>query len=208
LIAAVLDVLQIDRAGVLAVSGGGPAALGFGLRHGQRCKGMVLVSTCADKVMNKIPFSFHLMTILARRPGFGKKLYSKAAGNLRAVAQRSIRAPEILERTIQDAETWPLYSTMMLTTYDRMEQRLTGTKNDIRITRKASYPLEALRVPVLIVHGTMDPLVSFEHSAKMYQRRLPDVELLALEGGEHVAIFTHREQARAKVIPFMKRYFS
>ena len=208
LIAALLDKLGIAKAGVMAVSGGGPSAVQFGLRHSGRCAGLVLVSTCADKVDMPIPFSFKVMKYLARWPWFVHKFRKKAEKDLEAVAKRSIRDPEILARTVNDADTWPLFSTMLLSTFDRMGQRLEGTENDIEITRTATYPLENLDVPVLIVHGTQDPLVPFEVHAKMYEARVPHVELLAVDGGEHVAIFTHRDMVRAKVMAFMQRHFT
>lgn len=208
LIGALLDKLSIAKAGVMAVSGGGPSAVQFGLRHSGRCAGLVLVSTCADKVDMPIPFSFKVMKYLARWPWFVHKFRKKAEKDLEAVAKRSIRDPEILARTVNDADTWPLFSTMLLSTFDRMGQRLEGTENDIEITRTATYPLENLDVPVLIVHGTQDPLVPFEVHAKMYEARVPHVELLAVDGGEHVAIFTHRNMVRAKVMAFMQRHFT
>lgn len=208
LIATLLDNLGIARAGVIAVSGGGPSAVQFGLRHSDQCAGLVLVSTCADKVDTHIPFSFKVMKYLARWPWFAKKFRKKAERDLEAVAKRSIRDPEILARTIKDAKTWPIFSTMLLSTFDRMGQRLDGTENDIETIRTATYPLENLDVPVLIVHGTKDQLVQFEVHAKMYESRLPNAELLAVDGGEHVAIFTHRNMVRAKVFEFMQRHFT
>ncbi len=208
LIAALLDTLDIVQAGVMAVSGGGPSAVQFGLRHPARCAGLVLVSTCADKVDTPIPFSFKVMKYLAHWPWFAKKFRKKAEKDLEAVAKRSIRDPEILARTINDSETWPLFSTMLLSTFDRMGQRLDGTENDIEISRNATYPLENLNVPVLIVHGTEDRLVEFTVHAKMYETRVPKAELLAVSGGEHVAIFTHRNMVRAQVIKFMEGHFT
>ena len=61
LIAALLDALNIDKAGVMAVSGGGPSALQFALRHPDRCAGLILASTCAGKIDSPIPFSFKVM---------------------------------------------------------------------------------------------------------------------------------------------------
>jgi pimeloyl-ACP methyl ester carboxylesterase len=208
LIAALLDEMQVDKAGVMAVSGGGPSALQFALRHPARCSGLILVSTCADKVDHRIPFSFKVMKYLARWPFFAKKFRKRAEKDLEVVAQRSIQDPEILTRTINDADIWPLFSTMLLSTFDRMGQRLDGTENDIEISRTTTYPLENLDVPVLVIHGTQDRLVPFAVHATMYETRLPQVELLAVDGGEHVAIFTHRNLVREKVTGFMQRHFT
>ncbi|MCB0125247.1 MAG: alpha/beta hydrolase, partial [Caldilineaceae bacterium] len=98
--------------------------------------------------------------------------------------------------------------TMMLSTYDRMGQRIAGTENDIHITRTASYALEEMRVPVLVVHGTEDPLANYAANAPQYMRRLPNAELLTVAGGEHVAIFTHRAFVRNGVTAFMEQHFS
>jgi pimeloyl-ACP methyl ester carboxylesterase len=207
LVTALLDELGIAGAGVLAVSGGGPSALHFALRHPGRCRGLVLVATCADKVETRIPPSFRVMQFLARWPGFVGMLRRRAEGRLESVAGRSIHEPEILARTIHDAEVWPLFSTLLLSTFDRMGQRLEGTANDIAISRSTTYPLEELVVPVLIVHGTRDRMASFDVHTAMYMKRVRDAQLLVIDGGEHVAIFTHRRMVRERVTGFMRRHF-
>jgi len=207
LIAALLDKLNIDKAGVLAVSGGGPSAVEFGIRHPERCTALVLVATCAHKVETSIPFSFKLMIFLARIPWFVNKFRKKAEQDLAAVAKLSIQDPIILERTINDPDTWPLFSTLLLSTYNKMGQRIIGTDNDIEITQTATYPLENLSIPVLAIHGTKDKLVQYDIHAKMYESRVPNIELLTIEEGEHVAIFTHRIEVRKKVSNFMRHHF-
>lgn len=207
LIAALLDTLGIEKAGVIAVSGGGPSAVQFGLRHADRCSGLILVSTCAGQVNTPIPVSFKVMAFFIRCPWIANHFHKKAEKNVTAAAKRSIGDAEILTRTINDAETWPIFSTMLLSTSDRMRHRLGGTENDIEITRNVTYPLENLSSPVLIVHGTEDRLLPFEAHAKIFKARVPNAELLAVEGGEHVAIFTHRDIVRDKVIKFMKTHF-
>jgi len=191
----------------MAVSGGGPAAVQFALRHSDRCAGLVLVSTCSDRIDGNIPFSFKVMKYLARWSWFADRFRKKAEQDLEAVAGRSIRDPEILACTINDTDTWPLFRTMMLSTFSRMGRRMAGTGNDIEISRRTTYPLEDLNVPVLVVHGTEDRLVPFEKHAKGYESRVANAELLAVEGGEHVAIFTHRGIVRPKVIECMRRHF-
>jgi pimeloyl-ACP methyl ester carboxylesterase len=207
LVAAFLDALELSQAGVMAISGGGPSAVQFGLRHPARCRGLVLVATVATPVQIPIPRSTKLMMVLARWPWFVNRYRRKAEQNLEAAAKRSIRDPAVLARTIQDQETWSLFSTLLLSTFDRMDRRLVGSKNDIEISRTATYPLEKLTVPVLIVHGTADRLAPFEN-ARLYEQSVPNASLLVIEGGEHVAIFTHRKQIRETVSEFMTLHFA
>jgi len=56
------------------------------------------------------------------------------------------------------------------------------------------------------VHGTGDRLVPFTQHAKPLAARVPGAELLAIEGGEHVAIFTHRNEVRARVTRFLREH--
>lgn len=208
LIAALLDKLLIEKIIVFAVSGGGPSALQFGIRHSDRCSGLILVSTFADKYENPIPFAFNIMKFLARFSWFVNQFRKKAEKDLVAIAKKSIRDPEILDKTVNDTETWPLFSTMLLSTYHRMNERIEGTENDIDITRTASYQLEEISVPVLVIHGTEDQLVSFETNTNIYKVRIPNVEILEVDGGEHVSIFTHRDIVKVKLSEFMKQHYN
>jgi pimeloyl-ACP methyl ester carboxylesterase len=90
-----------------------------------------------------------------------------------------------------------------LSTFDGMPARLPGTMNDLHVTRTTDYPLEHIATPVLVVHGTADRLVPFEPHARALATRIPRAELLAIDGGEHVAIFTHREEVRQRVASFL-----
>lgn len=203
LCAALLDELEVRTAVVTAVSGGGPCALHFALRHRDRCRGLVLVSTCGEKVDTPIPFSFKLMSRLIRVPALARRIERKAAENFDQAAKRSIPDPELRARTLADPEAGPLFRELIASTSHRMAERMDGTMNDIAITRTTDHPLEDIAVPTLIVHGTADTMVPFAKHARALSSRIPGAELLAIEGGEHVSIFTHRETVRARVATFL-----
>ena len=72
-------------------------------------------------------------------------------------------------------------------------------------TSTTTYPLEEIDLPVLVVHGTEDSQVPFLQHGQALATRIPGAELLALEGGEHVSIFTHRNEVRGRVTGFLRK---
>jgi pimeloyl-ACP methyl ester carboxylesterase len=206
LYAALLDTLGIERTAVMAVSGGGPSAIHFALRHAQRCWGLVLVSTPAGPVGNRPPLSFAVMKLLAHIPWFAASAQRKTAEHPERVAARSITNPELLARTMQNPDAWRLLQELQNSTMDRMARRLAGTDIDIEVTATRAYPLEDISVPTLVIQGTADPLVPFNGNGKVFAARVPGVALVALEGGGHAAIFSHRDEARAATTGFLRQY--
>jgi pimeloyl-ACP methyl ester carboxylesterase len=203
LYASLLDALQVDRCAVMAVSGGGPSALHFALRHRDRCWGLVLVSTVADRLESGPPLSFTFRKLLLRLPGVAAAARRKVLQDPESAARRSVTNPELFGRLRRDAEAWALLCALQASTTDRMLQRLPGTDNDIKVSLTRSYPLEDIAVPTLVLHGSADPMVPFERHARVFAQRVPGARLLALQGGEHAAIFTHRLEAQAEVRAFL-----
>lgn len=121
-------------------------------------------------------------------------------------ARPSIADPVVRARTVRDPQAGPLLKALLMSTFDRVALRLPGTENDIAVTRATTYPLEQIAVPVLVVHGTGDRLVPFTQHAKSLAARVRGAALLAIEGGEHVAIFTHRNEVRARVTRFLREH--
>lgn len=201
--AALLDALGIEQAAVIAVSGGGQCALQFALRHPDRCWGLVMVSACSAPLTEPLPLRFHLMKVMARIPWLVDGMRKRAARQPEQAVSRSIPDPELRARTLNDPEAGPLLMELQLSTMDRLAQRLPGTENDIKQSRRPfHYPLERITTPALVIHGTADRIAPFAHS-KSLAATLPRAELLALEGGEHVTLFTHLHEIRARVRQFL-----
>ncbi len=206
LLAGLLDAFGVSSAAVMAVSGGGPCALQFALRHPDRCRGLVLVSTCSGPVATRIPVTFRLLMLLARLPWVAAALQRRAAQDPERAASRSIPDPVVRARTLRDPIAGPLFTALLASTADRMALRLPGTANDIRVTRTTRYPLEQIAVPVLVVHGTADRMVPFAEHAQPLATRIPGAEFYAIAGGEHVAIFTHRDEVQRRVSTFLAKH--
>jgi pimeloyl-ACP methyl ester carboxylesterase len=203
LCATLLDALEVPAAAVIAISGGGQCALQFALRHPERCWALVMVSACSAPIDVKLPLRFYLMKWMARIPWLVAAMRKKAAANPAEVARRSIADAALLKRTLDDPEAGPLLLALQLSTLDRMAQRLPGTENDIRQSRMPfDYPLERISAPTLVVHGAADEAVPFAQ-AQSLARRVPFVEALFVEGGEHVSLFTHLHEVRSRVAPFL-----
>ena len=183
LYAAALDALGVGTVAVMAVSGGGPSAIEFALLHRERCRALVLVSTCSGRISTRIPLSFHLTKRLMRWRWFGAALRRKAERDPRRAAGRSILDPEVRDRTLRDPVASALLAELVSSTLDRPALRLAGTENDIAVTRSTEYALERVEVPVLVVHGTADRVVPFDPHGKGLAERIPEAELLAIPGG-------------------------
>lgn len=199
-----IDLLEIKHVIVFAISGGGPSAIHFALRHRDKCRGLVLVSTCGGEVLGKPPLSFYVITFLAKLPPFVAMFKRKTETNLKRSLRRSISDPDILERTLRDDAVMTLYKELVVGCFHRMAERIEGTRNDVRTTRERSYPLKDIAVPTLVIHGTKDPLVPFEEHGKRLATEIPGAKLLAAEGGEHVTIFTHRSEVQTRVSEFLR----
>jgi len=203
LYAAMLDALGVERAAVVAISGGGPSAIRFALRHAGRCASLVLVSTVGSPDVPRPPLAFHVMTWLARRRWFAARLERPQGPEVRA--RRAIPDANVRARTLADPVAGPLLRELLASTRHRMADRLTGTRLDIEASRR-NVALENVRVPTLVVHGTADRVVPFSRHGAELARRIPGAELLAVDGGDHVAIFTHREMIAPRVRAFLAEH--
>lgn len=204
LYAALLDALQIEKTAVIAISGGGQSALQFALRYAARTTALIMVSACSAPITARLPLRFYLMKFAAKVPALAAAMRKKLIANPEAAARRSIRDPELATRTLNDPDAGPLLKELLLSTTDRMAERLPGTLNDIEQSRLPfAYPVERIAVPTLVVHGTADRAAPFA-PAKALAETVPGAEFLPIEGGEHVSIFTHRALIRARVCAFLR----
>ena len=206
-LAALLDALAVPRAAVMAVSGGGPAALHFALRHPDRCWALVLVSTTGGRVAGRLPLRFHLLRGLRRSPRLLRWMEGRAAArDPEAAARRSIPDDDLRRRTLADPEAGPLFRRLLAGAATRLPSRLPGTLHDVAVTRAHAYPLEAVRAPTLVVHGGGDRVVPFAEHGRVLASRIPGAQLVTAPDGDHVFVFTHRALVRNEVGRFLRAH--
>lgn len=202
--AALLDAIGVRYAAVIAISGGGQSALQFALRYEGRCRALVMISACSAPLETRLPFRFHLMKWMARFPWMVERMRQKAIRDPEAASRRSIPDAGLRARTLQDRESGPLIEALQAGTLERMTERMPGTLNDIEQSRRRfRYPVERMRVPLLVVHGALDEMVPVAH-ARSLAARVPESELLVLEDGGHSSLFTHLHEIRARVGAFLR----
>ena len=203
LCAEVMNAFGVESTIVVAISGGGPIALQFALRHPDRCRALVVISACSHRLNVPLPLQWHILKLMARIPGLTTAMRRKIERDPETTAKRSIPDEQVRRRTVRDPESGPLFLALRTSTLDRMSLRIPGTENDIRQTRsEMSWPLELIAVPTLVIHGKSDSVVPFEQANRL-AGRVPDARLLAIDGGEHVSIFTHRNEVRSTIDAFL-----
>jgi pimeloyl-ACP methyl ester carboxylesterase len=200
--AALLDALAIDRVPVIGISGGGPPALQFALRHPQRCTSLVLI--CAVTQRLKLP----------RRAAFGSKfprLAMSVTGNW-FVALLYSRFPAPIEQfgftACERAQHSPQFNRRealrLMATSVPVRPRYKGVMNDtVYLSTLDRYPLEQIQKPTLIIHGNADAVVPYAH-AEFAANAIPGAKLIKLENGSHFAAFIRAKETRAAIEEFLK----
>lgn len=207
LYASLLDALGIARAGIIGLSAGSPSAIEFALRHPDRSWGLVLISACASKSVTPTPpVIFKVMAQLLRLSWVKKRVRAAWTKNLDKAASMFIVDPKVRAKTIADPDVGPLFAEFLLGTLDDMHLRTRGTENDIRIMNTTDHALEDLEVDTLVIHGTADTFLDYEQHAKAFEARIPRVQLLTVEGGDHATAFTHRPLVREVVNAYLREH--
>lgn len=187
LYAALLDKLDIKRVTMLGISGGGPSALQFAIRHPERCSNLVLVCAVTyhyneyEQIQMASPIQRFIQSQIARF------LPHDLVYFFMAIRAKWFNAP-ILER---------FYCSF---TYN--ELRKSGYENDIaQYVHLQTYPLERISAPTLVLHGDADNNVSIEH-AKHAIAHIPNAQLVIDEDGNHDFFVKHKE----KIIPIIETF--
>src|SRR5262249_45546836 len=142
--AALLDALGLRRAAVVAISGGGPSALQFALRHGDRCRGLALISALARR------------RPVRERP-LGQKVFD-------AVICGSDRLPWLRGRLVGPGGPPGRQALAQLLELPE-GLRGAGRRNDLaQFAALPDDPPAGISVPTLVVHGTADRIVPIAHA--------------------------------------------
>ena len=176
--AALLEALHIDRAAVVTLSSGGPAGYLLAARHPGRVTALIAISSnsgparpthnagpIAQAVFASWLGQWLTSSLAARKPAWLVRALLRGESTLAkeyidAQAAHVLRTPATLE-----------WLRGFIATIYPYRPRKPGTDNDTRqLAHLTALPLKAIRCPTLIVHGTHDADVPFEHATTAWQQ--------------------------------------
>lgn len=189
--AALLDVLGIERVTPYGISAGGPSAITFAARHPDRTSALLLACAVTQRYAPEVPAwvkalflsgagTWAQLLLFDRFPRFTARQMLNQESALPA-RENARLAAEIAASPEKRALARQLVSTM--TPYDL---RRAGLENDlVQLAAIERLPFERVQCPTLVAHGTADADVPFA-DGEAAAREIPNAELYRVENGWHL----------------------
>lgn len=185
-LAAFLDSMGVPNAVVLGISAGGPAALEFAREYPGKCAGLILLSAVTRRLRRRdgnVPAAMLLATSPFLDFG-GWLLQGLMHRNPRAAARQMLRPCE-LQMLREPGKRAAFLS--LADTFVPFSPRRVGLLNDgVQIDAYPDAPPRDIRCPTLILHGTADDIVPYEHATSA-AAAISGAELVPLPEGGHMA---------------------
>ncbi len=202
--AALLDGLGISRVAVVGLSRAGPTSLQFALRHPDRCT--ALVAICAVSLA-KEPATTLVSRLLSSRlftSNFAGWLLGAVARQWPAVLVRALVPSAAAQgEVLADPFKLSILTGLAQAGIQLPAGRRAGNRNDVeQFAALRAYPVEDIRVPTLVIHGTEDALVPFAHG-RFVAENVPAAEMHAIAGGTHAIYATHAGEVFARLFDFV-----
>jgi pimeloyl-ACP methyl ester carboxylesterase len=195
-LAALLDILGIQRATVVGVSAGGPSAYLFAVRHPKRVAGLVVIDGVSGNY--DPPETVGPLEQVIFLSDLGQKVLQKVGvWNPRVVMQGLFHSEGLFTKTqiekhieyVMADEELLAFVKAFTDTMSPYRLRKEGTENDIQQFRQYTHlPVERIRCPSLIVHGTHDADVKFYDGVYAYEH-IPNAERFWIEEGSHLGFW-------------------
>ncbi|SDD17598.1 Pimeloyl-ACP methyl ester carboxylesterase [Paenibacillus sp. UNCCL117] len=172
----VLDAYQIDRAHIAGMSMGGMLTQMIALRHPERVLTITLLATSN--------FAPHLPPMEEKVMDFFSKMGAVDWTSEQAVVQYAVDRSRVLvgsKHSFDEAKVAGLAKQEFT-----RSARMASVTNHALLSGGESYlsRTSEINVPALIIHGTEDPIIPYEHG-KHLADEIPNSALLTLEGAGH-----------------------
>ena len=196
-----LDALEIERITVVANSAGGTSAIQMALRHPERIEALVLISTAAPTVGEYISLPPKPVIQFVFGSDF---LMWMITTHFESMMQPTVGVPGGYALS----EVEQLMVTGVIRSILPIKPRTDGfvfdmfTSNQDMDQHPDQYPMEAIRVPTLVIHAVDDPLAKYEN-AEALAARIPNAKLLSIPSGGHL-LLRMEEMVRAEIARFIE----
>ncbi len=183
---AVLDACAVEQAHLVGLSLGGFVAQEVAIKAPQRVVSLTLMSTAADPTDESLPGPKVWAILRSVLPSLPLMRYRLLGGESNLVKERIAKSIAYVGLDNLDIET--LAEQVLYDLRHRRGLNLKALRQHqaaVTITRSRYPLLKELAVPALVIHGTEDVLLPFEHGQKLAEL-LPKARLLVLDGVGHV----------------------
>ncbi|MBX3055190.1 MAG: alpha/beta hydrolase [Anaerolineae bacterium] len=186
-----LDQLGIDSVYVLAISGGGLAALQLALNHPTRCAGLIMLSAHGPALLEKRPAA-HWLWLMRLFMASDFPVWVAFKMGMWAL----IRLNGNQRQEGDFANFWSGF-------FPGIDWRV-GMLNDLeQLLGLTGMPLENIRVPTLLIHGDRDTIVSYNVAVDMHGH-IPHSHIVTIPGGTHLIVATHGPEIGRVVAQFIE----
>ncbi|MFN8126153.1 MAG: alpha/beta hydrolase [Candidatus Nanopelagicales bacterium] len=211
LFAAALDALGIDTTAVLCWSGGGPSSYRLAVRHAHRVRAVAALAAVShdyhwqmgvdEKFMFGTRAGNRLIALMARhKPEQLVAATLKAEGDLTKDELDNLTAHVFADPVKRE------FVLGLAATVSHRGNRRAGMENDRdTFAEIGDLQLSAIEAPVLLVQGDSDTDVPPEYS-QYAAERLPNVELIEVPLGTHLAAFTadDSDAVQQRIVSFLR----
>jgi pimeloyl-ACP methyl ester carboxylesterase len=198
-----LDTLDIERVGILAISGGVPPSLQFAQRYPERTSALVLLSSA--------PYT--PLTAAEQKPPVPVWVYQTLFSSdfpfwlLQKIAPYSLDTMFDVSPALRAALT-PEEAAMVSSMADAFQPvtgRIDGLRNEgAAIDPQVNYRVEEINVPALVVHAEDDHINPFSYGEYTAQH-ISGAQFLSFATGGHL-LLGHQAEIRAKANAFLHQY--
>jgi len=201
LLAALLDALGHERAGVVTWSGGGPSGYRLSVLHRERVRALVPFAAVSkryeppsvgveERLMEKTGFgNWVLRFVVAHAPKSTVTATLGAEGDL-----SKDQLKELVAEVMENEHERDVVLTMAGVVAD-YEHRKAGVENDLgEFAKIESLQLERITAPTLVVVGSADIDVPPEHS-DYAAATIAGADKIVMDGGTHLSLFAHADAA-------------
>jgi pimeloyl-ACP methyl ester carboxylesterase len=205
LFAALLDELKIDKAAVISASAGGPPAYMFAIRHPDRVRALVAIDSVSG--FYDMPETAGAIAQAIFTTQFGQKLLKKIGESkpemfLQEIFQSEAYFTKAQQKAhIEYVLGSPVAVEFMrafMATMNPYNARKPGTDNDmVQYSKLTHLPVEQIKCPSLIVHGTHDADVKFYDGVYAYEH-IPHCERFWIEEGSHLGFWLCPNSVKAQ----------